>query len=403
MSLALTRPADRYAPLYFLASLGAGGLAVTFFMYLMFWVPHPDRPVPVFEDISQAFGAGSVAMQTAIVIAILGIAVMAFTNLRLLFWNIGQYRTFVASPAYEDFRTSNAETQALAMPLAIAMSINVGFILGLVFVPGLWGIVEYLFPLALIAFALTGLLALSMITRFLRRVLTQPGSFNMEANNNFGQMMPAFAMAMVAVGFSAPAAMSHAPTTVAIGLIGSTFFASAATLWALVAAVLGLGAMLKNGVAKEAAPTLMVVVPILTVLGIMMVRQDHGLHTTFDGHVAKVETLMMLSKILTVQVLFALLGMMVLRAQSYGQNFLWGGTASPGAYALVCPGVALSVMVHFWLNKGLVANGLIEKFSAVYWGVTVIALALQVAMVVLALYLNRQHFGRRSATPVPAE
>ena len=53
----MTRPADRYSPLYFLVSLGAGGLAVTFFMYLMFWVPHPTRPVPVFEDVAAAFAA----------------------------------------------------------------------------------------------------------------------------------------------------------------------------------------------------------------------------------------------------------------------------------------------------------------------------------------------------------
>ena len=30
------RPAENYSPLYFLASVGAGGLVVTFFMYLLF-------------------------------------------------------------------------------------------------------------------------------------------------------------------------------------------------------------------------------------------------------------------------------------------------------------------------------------------------------------------------------
>jgi hypothetical protein len=58
-----TRPADTWSPLYFLASLGAGGLAVTFFMFLMFWVPHPDQPVPVFEDIVAAFSQGSLPIQ----------------------------------------------------------------------------------------------------------------------------------------------------------------------------------------------------------------------------------------------------------------------------------------------------------------------------------------------------
>lgn len=36
-----TRFSVDYRPLYFLASLGAGGMAVSFFMYLMFLVPHP--------------------------------------------------------------------------------------------------------------------------------------------------------------------------------------------------------------------------------------------------------------------------------------------------------------------------------------------------------------------------
>ncbi len=49
------RPADTYVPLYFLSSVGSGGLTVTFFMYLMFWIPHTGRPVPVFENILTAF------------------------------------------------------------------------------------------------------------------------------------------------------------------------------------------------------------------------------------------------------------------------------------------------------------------------------------------------------------
>ena len=52
-----SRAADTYSPLYFLASVGAGGLTVTFFMYLMFWVPHPGRPVPIFDDIAAAWAA----------------------------------------------------------------------------------------------------------------------------------------------------------------------------------------------------------------------------------------------------------------------------------------------------------------------------------------------------------
>ena len=70
MSQNHTRPADKYSPLYFLASLGTGGLAVTFFMYLMFWVEHPGQPVPIFEDIASAFATGGLAQQAIILIAV---------------------------------------------------------------------------------------------------------------------------------------------------------------------------------------------------------------------------------------------------------------------------------------------------------------------------------------------
>jgi hypothetical protein len=398
MSHAASRPADTWSPLYFLASLGAGGLAVTFFMYLLFWIPHPGQPVPVFEDIARALAAGNPLEQTLIGAAMAAIAALGFLNLRTLFWNLGALSRFKRTEAYAKLRETNAEASLLALPLALAMSVNVGFILGLVFVPGLWTIVEYLFPLAMIAFAAIGALALAQIGRFLGRILSQGGSFDLAAHNSFAQLLPGFALAMVAVGFSAPAAMSTTPLTVGAGLILSTAFGTAALVYTVVAALTAFGAMLQHGTAKEAAPTLMVVVPIMTVLGIMALRQSHGLHTAFDSHTTAAETLLFLTKLLTVQLLFAGLGLAVLRRQGYFADFIWGAKTSPGSYALVCPGVALSVMLHFWLNKGLVEAGLVAKFGAAYWSISALAVAFQVAMVALVLTLNRRHFGR---TPEP--
>jgi hypothetical protein len=404
MTTYLGRPADTYSPLYFLASLGAGGLAVTFFMYLFFWVPHPGQPVPVFEDIMAAFQTGGTPLQIAIVIAMAGIALFGFLNIKSLIWNISSYRAFRGTEAYEKLTATNAQTQLLAMPLALAMTVNVGFILGLVFVPGLWGIVEYLFPFAMIAFLAIGILAFSQLAGFLGRVLTKGGVFDVTAHNSFAQLLPAFAISMVAVGFAAPAAMSTTPLVQGISLVGSTFFGFTAIVYAVVAAVTGFNSMLHYGTAKESGPTLMVVVPILTVLGIMFLRQSHGLHVSFDSHATKADDLVFLTRILSVQVLFLLLGMLVLRGQHYFSTFLFGEQNSPGSYALVCPGVALSVMLHFWVNKGLVANGLVAKFSTGYWALTAFALAAQVAMIWLVFHLNRRHFGRpQTGAAVPAE
>ncbi|WP_425039404.1 TsoY family (seleno)protein [Primorskyibacter sp. S187A] len=404
MNISQPRPADTWSPLYFLASLGAGGLTVTFFMFLMFWVPHPGQPVPVFEDILAAFTQGGMALQTAIIVAVTGIAGFAFLNIKLLIWNLRRLAAFKKTAAYTRLMTSNGQTQFLAMPLALAMTVNAGFILGLVFVPGLWSVVEYLFPLAMVAFALIGYLAFHRIGGFLGRVLSDGGVFDVTANNSFAQLLPAFALSMAAVGMSAPAAMSNVPTTVGISLVFSIMLGTIAAFYAVVAAIVAFNAMLHHGTAKESAPTLMVVVPILTVLGIMTIRQEHGLHTTFEAHGGMADNLLLTTTILAIQGVFLALGLLVLKRQKYADAYLRGEGNSAGSYALVCPGVALSVMLHFWINKGLVGAGLIAKFGIAYWALTSLAIAAQVSMIVLVLLLNKRHFGRPAdGHAVPAE
>lgn len=398
------RPADSYTPLYFLASLGSGGIAVAFFMYLFFWVPHPGTPVPTFEHIWAALTTGTPFQQAVVLVSWLGIAVFVFLNLRFLIWNLRSFAAFRKTDAFERLRNSNGETSILAMPLALAMSVNGLFVAGLAFVPQLWSIVEYLFPFAMIAFLLIGFQALGYIGDFLGRVLAKGGLFDVTAHNSFAQLVPSFALAMVAVGFAAPAAMSHNTVIAGIALIGSTFFGFASIIYTVVAAITAFNSMLHHGTAREAGPTLMIVVPIMTVLGIMFLRQSHGMHVTFDTHSAPVETLVFLTRLLTVQIIFLALGLLVLRRQGYWNDFVFGSKTSPGSYALVCPGVALSVMLHFWLNAGLVASGIVDKFSPVYIAVSIVAVAFQVAMIALTLRLNRQHFGKRPVgMAVPAE
>ena len=406
MSKSTVSAADQsYSPLYFLASLGAGGLAVTFFMYLMFWVPHPGRPVPVFEDLMAVLASGSTPLKAAVVIAMVGIAIFVFLNVKMLIWNFAALSRFKTTPAYEKLRQTNGETTLLAAPLATAMTINGGFIVGLVFVPQLWSVVEYLFPAAMVAFVLVGIWAFRLIGHFLGRVLAEGGAFDMTAHNSFAQLLPAFALSMVAVGLSAPAAMSGNTIVVGIGLLLSTFFGVTAMLYAAYASVTAFSSMLMHGTAREAGPTLLVMVPLLTVLGIMMMRQDHGLHTAFEVHGAPAETLILLARILTIQIVFLLLGLLVMARQKYFSDFVFGDKLSPGSYALVCPGVALSVMLHFFINKGLVGAQIVDKFSLAFWVLTALALMFQAAMIALVLRLNRQHFKASvpRATAVPAE
>jgi hypothetical protein len=205
-----------------------------------------------------------------------GIAFFGATLIRLLVWNVQRLRQFAQTEAYETLMASNGGSQIMAMPLALAMAVNAGFILGLVFVPGLWSVVEYLFPLAMIAFAVIGFYAFKLFARFASQAIG--GGLDCAKNNSLAQMLPSFAFAMIGVGLAAPAAMSTNPVTVAISLGLSTLFILTSIVQGLIALTLGMRSMMENGLAAEGAPTVMIGVPILTVLGIAFLRQNHGLH-----------------------------------------------------------------------------------------------------------------------------
>jgi len=99
------------------------------------------------------------------------------------------------------------------------------------------------------------------------------GAFDITAHNSFAQRLPAFALSMIAVGLAVPSALGHVTVRVGARIVLSTFFGTAAILYAVIAAITGGNAMLCQGTEPESGPTLMIVVPIVTVPGIMFMRQ----------------------------------------------------------------------------------------------------------------------------------
>ena len=184
----------------------------------------------------------------------------------------------------------------------------------------------------------------------------------------------------------------------------SLSIAAPALLIGALGLILGIRSMMENGAAPETAPTLMIIVPLVTVLGILTLRQGHGVGVHFGGHAEAGANLVYLTQLVSVQVLFLLFGLLILAKQGYAGRFLFGRENSAGSYALVCPGVGFAVMVQFWINNGMVGAGLVEKFGLAYWALSAVALASQFAMVWLVFHLNRRHFGRPAqVAAVPAE
>ena len=235
------------------------------------------------------------------------------------------------------------------------------------FVPNLWSIVEYMFPFALIGFAITGYYALKISFKYFSRILTT-GDFDFTKNNNLSQMISIFSLSMVAVGFAAPGAMSHNLTINAIGIFGAIFFASFSILLVIIKITMGFKNMFEQGISLEASPSLWIVLPILTILGIMMVRVSFGLDHHFNNPINNASLFTLTSTILSLEIIFGILGYKVMKDNGYFNKYIHSKDfKSSVAFALLCPGDAFFVMGMFFINLGLVSNGIVDKYSIVYF------------------------------------
>ena len=360
------RPA--YNPLYWLAALGAGGLTVSFFVYINFMVGHKGVPMATFDQVYPALMKGDwLSIVTGI--ALVFIILFAFLHIKLLLWNMKEFAAYKKTEAYKVMKEGNNEVQLFAIPLTLAMTINVFFIIFALFVPHLWDYVEYLFPGALVAFVIAGYYVLKIFAEYLSRLLAH-GDFDFGQNNSLAQMLSVFAFTMVGVGFAAPAAMSKTLVVNAIGAFGSIFFISAAVLLLLIKLVLGFKSMFKDGIAPEATPTLWIIIPILTLIGISLVRLFFGFEHRFHAEMPKTDMFALTSVIISLQILFGLLGYAVMKRVKYFKTYVFGDKQSVPSLALICPGVAFTVFYLFLIQYGFVFTGIVDKYSVVYFLLT---------------------------------
>lgn len=379
---------EKYSPTCFLAALGAGGLSVSFFMYLMFLVPHPKTPLATFDYIMPALLKGD-WLSFVVAFSLVFIIAFAFFHFKLLIFNTKQYLLFKKSEKFKNLIGTNNEVSLMAIPLTFAMTINVCFVLGAVFVPGLWNVVEYLFPFALIGFAIVGFYALKIFMNYFSHMIIN-GKFNFEQNNNLSQMISIFAFSMLAVGFAAPAAMSHNLTINSIAFFASIFFAAIALLLIFIKLTMGIKNMLEKGISIEAAPSLWIIIPILTLLGITFVRLSFGLDHNFNTPLNKSTLFILTSLILSLQIIFGILGYIVMKKMGYFEKYIFSEEKSAVSFALICPGVAFMVFGMFFINLGLTYNEIITKYSIAYFILMIPFIYVQFKTIIYFFRLNKK-------------
>jgi hypothetical protein len=352
---------EKYSPMYHLGALGSGGLAISFFLYLNFLLPHETGIISFDQLWPILTGAPSLkALWVGLCLAIvLGLLALHFA---LMYWNTREFGLYKKTEAYAKLRNSSSEISLMVVPLTMAMTVNACFVGGSLLIPGLWEYIEYLFPFAMLAFLAIGIYAMRILGDYFVRMFMHKG-YDFEQNNSLAPMISIFALSMIAVGLAAPVAMSHTRETVAVAFALSSFFATSAALLMLVMLVIGFSTMLTHGIRKEAAPSLWLMIPITTLLGITFMRIEHGMGETFGADISPAIQFVVLMAIFSIQMLFGMLGFAIMKSMNYFQEFIHGDKCHATTFALVCPGVAFPVFGLFVVKFGLMGNGLFQMWT----------------------------------------
>lgn len=352
---------EKYNPMYHLAALGSGGLAISFFLYLNFLLPHESGIISFDQLWPILTGEPSLRMVwVGLCLAI--VLILLSTHFALMVWNTREFSLYKKTEAYAQLKNSSAEISLMVVPLTMAMTVNACFVSGSLLIPGLWDYIEYLFPFAMLAFLSIGVYAMRIMGSYFTRMLLHKG-YDFEQNNSLAPMISIFALSMIAVGLAAPVAMSHTKEIVAIGFALSAFFATSAALLMFVMLVIGFSTMLTHGIRPAAAPSLWLMIPITTLLGITFMRTTHGMHEAFDAHVSPADHFVVLMALFSIQIMFGLLGYHVLKKINYFKEYIHGDKCQATTFALVCPGVAFPVFGLFVVKFGLLGNGLIMMWT----------------------------------------
>jgi len=352
---------EKYNPMYHLAALGSGGLAISFFLYLNFLLPHESGIISFDQLWPILTGEPSLRMVwVGLCLAI--VLILLATHFALMVWNTREFSLYKKTEAYAQLKNSSAEISLMVVPLTMAMTVNACFVSGSLLIPGLWDYIEYLFPFAMAAFLAIGVYAMRIMGSYFTRMLLHKG-YDFEQNNSLAPMISIFALSMIAVGLAAPVAMSHTKEVVAVAFALSSFFATSAALLMFVMLVIGFSTMLTHGIRTAAAPSLWLMIPITTLLGITFMRTTHGMHEAFDAHVSPADHFVVLMALFSIQIMFGLLGYHVLKKINYFKEYIHGDKCQATTFALVCPGVAFPVFGLFVVKFGLLGNGLIMMWT----------------------------------------
>ena len=387
----------KFEILHILAALGAAGMTASFFFAINYMTVHPGKVFVDFNTLlANHFGQTdtlSLFIQTYLAGAVFA-ATLHFVLLIRWFKGFNIYRKTVE---YQALLNSNREVQLMAIPLTLTMTMNVFFILGSLFIPGLFDsitlfgaqmqLIDPLFIMAGVYFFAIFVLALRIFSKYFLRLID--GELDFIQNANLSQMLALFSFGMIGVGFGA-LSFSKIPeiaffgTTMAYVVIGLTVTLS------ILKFVLGFKSIFEHGINANATVTLLIPITVIAMTIVGLYRADIGTMHTLNLDRNTTYHLILFTVGVGVSLLVGLFGLQAMRQKGFFKA-LNNNKTDAGALAMVCPGFSLEVQMVLWLSIGMVHTGIVSHGSISYFLLWIPMIALQLMTIFLFFKLLKQN------------
>ncbi len=341
------RNKKEFSPLIFLASLGAGGLSVAFFALINYTFDH-GKGLVNFAQTHNSMAGFTEGLYSLLELGMIGFAIIHFV-LSIIF--LPQLIKWIKSSSYKKFVENPLVNVGILAPfISLAMTMNVLLASVRYFVPSLYNNLQSLMIPGLIVWIVLWFFTMRMAIKLLKISFIK--GFDI-SKIYFGWLLYPFALGMLSVTGAGIAAMSQAPMPAHIAF----FMLLISGTMGIFLMMVKLNAIFKNHFAleglpdKQFLPSLLIIVPNITLYAIIAFRIGHYLHNHFNAQLNVYYMIVMVTAF-AFETWYMIFGLSLL--QDYFKKH-FKGEFHVSQWGLVCPFVAYVVLgsfvyILFWQN-----------------------------------------------------
>ena len=331
-----------FSPLIFLASLGAGGLSVAFFALINYTFDH-GKGLVNFSQTHSLLSGFTEGIYSLLEVGMVGFAIIHFI-LSIIF--LPQLIKWIKSNFYKNFIDNPLVNAGILAPfISLAMTMNVLLASIRYFVPVLYSNLQALMIPGLIVWIILWFFTIKMAIKLLKISFVKGFDIN---KIYFGWLLYPFALGMISVTGAGITAMSQAPMPAHIAF----FMLLVSGTMGLFLMMVKLGAIFKNHFAleglpdKQFLPSLLIIVPNITLYAIIAFRIGHYLHNHFNVQLDAYYMIVMVTAF-AFETWYMVFGLSLLQ-DYFKKHFKKEFHVSQ--WGLICPFVAYVVLGSFVYN-----------------------------------------------------